>query len=61
MLLKNLIISVNACPLLPYIDEFVPQGLKSQISIMLFLKNTSIKAYLYMSENVTFVSLCVVL
>ena len=36
-------ISVNACSLQPIIDEFVRQGLISQISIMLFLKNTSIE------------------
>ena len=29
----------------PFIDEFVGQGLISQISSMLFLKNTFIKAY----------------
>ena len=38
-------ISVNAGSLLPFIDEFVHQGLISQISVMLFLKNTSIKGY----------------
>ena len=45
MLQKYQKISVNSCSLLPFIDEFVCQGLISQISIMLFLKNTSIKAY----------------
>ena len=45
MLQKYLTISVNARFLLPFIDEFVCQGLISQISFMLFLKNTSIEAY----------------
>ena len=45
MLQKYPAVSVNACSLLPFIDEFVRQELISQISIMLFLKNTSIKAY----------------
>ena len=39
MLQKYLTISVNAGSLLPFIDEFVRQGLISQTSIMLFLKN----------------------
>ena len=38
-------ISINPSSLLPLIDEFVSQGLISQISIMLFLKNTSIMVY----------------
>ena len=41
MLQKYLTISVNARSLLPFIDEFVRQGIVSQISITLFLKNTS--------------------
>ena len=45
MLQKYQKISVNSCSLLPFIDEFVCQWLISQISIMFFLKNTSIKAY----------------
>ena len=35
-------ISVTARSLLPFIEEFVRQGLISQISIMLVLKNSSI-------------------
>ena len=48
MLEKYLTVSVNAHSLLPFTDEFVRQGLISQISIML----------LVVSLNVTFVSLC---
>ena len=45
MLQKYPTISVNARSLPPFIDEFFRQGSISPISIMLFLKNTSIKAY----------------
>ena len=45
MLQKYPTIFVNARSLLPFIDEFGRQGLVSQISIMLFLKNTYIKEY----------------
>ena len=38
-------ISVKARSLLPFIVEFVCQGLISQISTMLFLKNTSRREY----------------
>ena len=46
MLQKYLTISVNACSLLPFIDEFVHQRLISQISIILLLKNTPMYQYL---------------
>ena len=45
MLQKYPTISANARSLLPFIDEFVRQGLISQISIMLFLKSASVKAH----------------
>ena len=51
MLQKYLTIFVRVRSLLPFIDEFAHQGLISQISIMLLLKNTSIKAYWYESNK----------
>ena len=51
MLKKYLTISVNAHSLLPFINEFVCLGLISQISIVLFLNNTTIKAYRYRSNK----------
>ena len=45
MLQQYSTISVEARSLLPFIDEFVRQGLISQMSIIPFLKNTSIKEY----------------
>ena len=47
MLRKYPTVSVNAHSLLPFIDEFVRKGLISQITIMLFLNNTPMKAYCY--------------
>ena len=49
VLQKYWAISVNARSLLRFIDEFLREGLISQISIMLFLKNISINAYWYRS------------
>ena len=59
MLQKHLTISVIACSLLPFIDEFVCQGLIFEISIILFLKNTSIKAYRYRSNKILLLCPCV--
>ena len=59
MLQDYLKVSVSTCSLLPFIDEFVPQRLISQISIMLFLKNISIKAYWYISNKMLLLYLCV--
>ena len=58
MLQRYLTVSVNARSLLPSIDEFVHQGLISQILIMLFLKNTSIKAYRYRSNKMLLLYPC---
>ena len=58
MLQKYPAISVNSRSLLPFTDEFVCQGLIYQISIMLFLKNTSIKAHLYRSNKMLILYPC---
>lgn len=58
MLQKYPIISVNARSLLQFIDEFVRQWLTSQISITLFLKNTFIKTYWYMSNRMWLLNPC---
>ena len=50
--------SVKARSLIPFIDEFVRQRLISQISIMLFLKNTSIKEYWYRSNKMLLLYPC---
>ena len=58
MLQKYPAISVNSRSLLPFIDEFVRQGLIFQISIMLFLKNTSIKTHCYRSNKMLLLYPC---
>ena len=58
MLQKYPTISVKARYLLPFIVELVRQGLISQISTMFFLKNTSIKEYLYMSNKMVLLYPC---
>ena len=58
MLQKYPAISVNSRSLLPFIDEFVCQGLIYQISVMLFLKNTSIKAHRYRSNKMLLLYPC---
>ena len=58
MLQKCPTISVNSRSLLPFINEFVLQGFISQISIMLFRKNTSIKTYLHRSNKMLLLYPC---
>ena len=58
MLQKYPAISVNAGSLVPFIDELVRQGLIFQISIMLFLKNTSITVYRCMSNKMLLLYPC---
>ena len=51
---KYLTVSVNTRSLLPFIDEFIHQWLISQISIIFFLKNTSIKTSWYRNVSLCF-------
>ena len=51
-------ISVYARSLLSFIDNFVHQGLTSQIPIALFLKNTSVKTYWYSSNRMLLLYPC---
>ena len=58
MLQKYLTTSVNTHSLLTLIDVFARQRLIFQISIILSLKNTSVKSNWYRSKKCYFVSLC---